>query len=48
VRWHGEKIGDALNPLDRHSVRNLQEDGMAAPWAYYGAVNRPSVSFVSE
>jgi hypothetical protein len=29
VRWHGEKIGDALNPIDRHTIRNLKKDGVA-------------------
>ena len=27
---HGQEIGDTLNPLGRHAVGHLQEDGMAA------------------
>ena len=28
MRWHGEKIGDALSPVRRHAVGNLKKDGV--------------------
>ena len=33
VRGHGEKVGDAVNPIGWHAVRDLEKNGAAAGWA---------------